>query len=161
MSSRKKAQIKPFGWSLCAVGMGKLPICVDSQWGCYICYVESTLRSKRMLLGHKKCCPRAQTLPNSTELLSPSKPSLLWGLSVCWLCLYPVTVQDPVLMLIIQMQTGGLCIPVSHAVSKSGSRIPCQSHKVTSERWDPQAAELQAEWQFLSSSSPFLKYACY
>lgn len=133
MSSRKKAQIKPFGWSLCAVGMGKLPICVYSQWGCYICYVESTLQSKRMLLGHRKCCPRAQTLPNSTELLSPSKPSLLWGLSVCWLCLYPVTVQDPVLMLIIQMQTGGLCVPVSHAVSKSGSRIPCQSRKVTSE----------------------------
>lgn len=50
--------------------MGQLPICVYSQWGYYICYVESTLRSKGMLLGHKKCYPRAQTLPNSTELLS-------------------------------------------------------------------------------------------
>lgn len=46
----------------------------------------------------------------------------LGSLYVCWLCLYPVTAQDPVPMLIIQMQTGGLCIPVSHAVSKSGNQ---------------------------------------
>lgn len=75
--------------------------------------------------------------------------------SLCWLCLYPITIQDPMLRLIIQKQTGGLCIPLSHAVTKSGSRIPCQSGKVTSVRWDPQAAELLAGWLLGSSSSPF------
>lgn len=70
--------------------MGKVPICVYSQWGYYICYMESTLQSKRILLGHRKCYPRAKILPNSTELsselLSLPKPSLLWGL--CMLALF-------------------------------------------------------------------------
>lgn len=70
--------------------MGKLPICVYSQWGYYICYVESTLQSSSMLLGHRKRYPRAKMLPNSTELssdlLSPPKQSLLWGL--CMLALF-------------------------------------------------------------------------
>ena len=52
--------------------------------------MESTLQSKRMLLGRRKCYPRAKMLPNSTELssdlLSLPKPSLICGL--CMLALF-------------------------------------------------------------------------
>lgn len=49
---------------------------------------------------------------------------------ICLLCLYPITVQDTTtLELIIQSQEGGLYIPLSHAVTKSGSSNTCQKQQ--------------------------------
>lgn len=106
--------------------MGKLPICVYSQWGYYICYVESTLQSKRMLRGHRKCYPRAKMLPNSTEpsseLLSPSKPSLLWGL---WM-----------LALFISCHCSQPCAEANYSNADRRSVYSCASCCVQIWKWD-------------------------
>lgn len=140
-----------------------MPICVCSQWCCYICYMESTLRSKRILLGHRKCYPRAKMLPNSTELsselLSLPKPSLLWGL--CMLALF------------ISCDCSGPCAEDNYSNADRRSVVfPCFMLCPNLEAGFPAKAarshqkgetlKLQSSWQngvLLSSSSPFLKHA--
>lgn len=61
-------------------------LCIQPEGCIYFCYVEINLQSKRMLLGQRKCYPKAQMLPLSTvshqpPVSPPPKQSLLQGLS--------------------------------------------------------------------------------
>lgn len=104
-----------------------------------------------------KCCQNPQMSPHSTETVLIAKwlpKATSRRFSICLICLDPITVQEPMQTLIMQRQEGGLYMPLSHAVTKSGSRNTCQGSEATSVRWNPQAASL-AGWLLPSTLNLF------
>lgn len=104
--SRHRAQWEPFGWILqqqCDIWIGSCP----SVQGHHFHYVVNSLKKK------PTCCQNPQMPPCSVlqswwRLLSHSPNPNLSRLSVCLLCLYPITVQNTMLTLIVHRQEGGL-----------------------------------------------------
>lgn len=137
------------------------PTCVHPQWAHHFHYPEDALQKKWGLLGQRKMWSKstnASTFKKGENhcwviAKSPVSP----GSSIRLLCLYPITVQDTVLMLITLRQGGGLHSPLSHAGIQSGSSNTCQGREATSQGETLRQPSWQDDCSQASPASSFVE----
>lgn len=139
---RQRAQLEPLACILLEqwdTWIGSRPSVCTKQEGHHFHSVADSLQKKELLLGQRKLLSKstnASTLNGISDhcSVSPQRQTAPASLSVCF---DPIATQDTTLMLIIQRQEGGLYIPLSHAVTKSGSSNTCQGSSAPAGRWNP------------------------